>query len=279
MKINQFINKLLFLICIGISSATYAEEKQDNAPPSTEAGKVNAIAVASADEDANTLKTNPDPLETFNRAMFHFNDIMDTVILKPVARAYNTVLPKPVVKGIGNFFSNIDTLPTVANDVLQGNFYQAANDAWRLGVNTTVGILGFFDVATQMGLEPNKEDFGLTLARWGWENSTYIVLPFFGPSTIRDGIGLPVDYYYLSVYPHIHPTSTRYVIYGVGVVSRRADLLRFDNVFEEVALDKYVFLRDAYFQRRAYLMERNKELSDPYMENNTAEEDKKSGAN
>jgi phospholipid-binding lipoprotein MlaA len=209
-----------------------------------------------------------DPYQPFNRAVYRFNDVLDRAILKPIATLYNTVLPKPLLKGITNFFANIDTIPTVANDVLQGNIYQAANDSWRLIINSTVGILGFFDVATEIGLEPNKEDFGLTLAQWGYTHSNYLVLPFFGPSTPRDAIGLPVDYYLFSIYPYIHPTIRRYEIYGLGAVSRRADLLSFQNVMEEAAIDKYVFLRNAYMQRRAYLIQRNKELGDPYLEKN-----------
>jgi phospholipid-binding lipoprotein MlaA len=225
--------------------------------------------------DVNTHPVNPkDPYEPFNRVMYHFNDELDKLILKPIATFYLKVMPKPFVKGINNFFSNIDTIPTVVNDVLQANFYQASSDFWRLAINSTVGIVGVFDIATDIGLEPNKEDFGLTLARWGYTNSNYLVLPFFGPSSVRDGLGLPVDYYGFSIYPHITPVRERYAIYGVGVLSRRAEILRFQNVFEQAAVDKYVFLRDAYMQRRNYLIERNKELGDPYLEknNNNTEE-------
>jgi phospholipid-binding lipoprotein MlaA len=211
-----------------------------------------------------------DPNEKFNRVMFHFNDFLDTFILKPAATLYVKIVPKPLVKGITNIYANVDTIPTVFNDVLQGNIYQATNDSWRFAINSTAGILGFFDWASDMGLEPNKEDFGLTLARWGYVNSNYLVLPFFGPSSLRDGLGIPVDYYGFSIYPYIKPTNTRYAVYGVGTVSRRADLLRFQNVFDQATMDKYVFLRDAYTQRRAYLIQRNKELGNPYLEKKTA---------
>jgi phospholipid-binding lipoprotein MlaA len=209
-----------------------------------------------------------DPYEPFNRVMYKFNDILDRAILKPIATVYSKIIPKPITKGISNMYTNIDTLPTVANDLLQFNFYQATSDAWRLVINTTIGILGFFDVATEIGLDPNKEDFGLTLAQWGYKKSNYLILPFFGPSTPRDAIGLPVDYYIFSIYPHIHPPLTRYEIYGLGVVSRRADLLSFQSVLQQAAVDKYVFMRDAYMQRRAYLIKRNTELGNPYLEKN-----------
>lgn len=230
------------------------------------ADSTSAADIAGADDAVPTSQA--DPYQPFNRAMYRFNDVLDRVILKPVATVYNKIVPKPLAKGITNFFANVDTVPTVANDVLQANIYQATSDGWRLVINSTVGVLGFFDVASDMGLEPNKEDFGLTLARWGYTNSNYLVLPFFGPSTPRDAIGLPVDYYVFSIYPYITPLSARYEIYGLGVISRRADLLSFQNVMEEAAVDRYVFLRDAYLQRRAYLIQRNKELGDPYLEKN-----------
>ncbi len=228
-----------------------------------------SVNTAVAQVDQSAYAVNPkDPYERFNRVMYRFNDILDTVLLKPIAMVYNKIVPKPLTKGLSNFYANINTVPTTINDVLQGNFYQATSDAWRLGINSTVGILGFFDFATDMGLDPNTEDFGLTLAQWGYTNSNYLVLPFFGPSTPRDAIGIPVDYYAFSIYPHIYPKITRYEIYGAGVVVRRADLLRYQSVMEQVAVDKYVFLRDAYMQRRAYQMQRNKELGDPYLEKN-----------
>lgn len=224
------------------------------------------------DSDQPMLDTKKDPYEPFNRVMYNFNDFLDNAILKPVAKFYNNVMPKPLSKGIKNIYNNIDTVPTVVNDALQGNAYQTANDGWRLVINSTVGLLGFFDVANQMGLEPNQEDFGLTLAQWGYTDSNYLVLPFFGPSTPRDAIGLPVDYYLFSIYPYIKPVIRRNAIYGLGVVARRADLLSFQNVFEQASIDKYAFLRDAYLQRRAYRIQRNKELGDPYLEKNKQEE-------
>lgn len=210
--------------------------------------------------------TNPaDPHERFNRAMFGFNEVIDQNILKPIATLYNK-LPNPVTKGIGNFFSNLNNIPTILNDLLQGNFYQTTSDTWRLGINSTIGILGFFDVASHMGLEPNSEDFGLTLAQWGYKNSSYLVLPFLGPSTVRDGIAFPINYQFMTVYPLIYPVRTRYALYGMSVVDKRAELLRYQDVFEQAAIDKYVFMRTAYLQRRQYLIQRNKELGDPYLE-------------
>jgi phospholipid-binding lipoprotein MlaA len=215
-------------------------------------------------------ETNPkDPYEHFNRAMFKFNDFLDRFILKPVAQLYNAIVPHPLAKGLTNVYNNIDTIPTVINDVLQGNFYQATNDIWRLGINSTIGVLGLFDVAERIGLEPNYEDFGLTMARWGWTNSNFLMLPFFGPTTVRDGlIGAPVTYYGMSIYPYIRPTGLQYGIYFFGVVVRRADILTYEGVLNQLAFDKYVFMRDAYLQHRNYMIQRNNELSDPYIEKN-----------
>jgi phospholipid-binding lipoprotein MlaA len=221
---------------------------------------------------ADTRTVNPvDPYEPFNRVMFNFNDFLDRAIIKPAAIAYNKILPKPLVKGINNMFSNIDIIPTVINDVLQINLYQAVSDSWRFAVNSTVGIAGFFDPAQHIGLEPNAEDLGLTLASWGWKNSNYLVLPFLGPSTVRDGLAWPVNYQYMTIWPWLYPVHTRYTVYAVSLVSKRAELLRFGDVMDQAAVDRYVFMRDAYLQSRAYRIERNEQLGDPYFTKNKLE--------
>ena len=203
-------------------------------------------------EDENTPIVTKDPLEQLNRAMFQFNTLLDEYITKPIATSYNIVMPKPLNEGVHNFFNNMGELPTIANDILQLNVYQTLNDAWRLVINTTVGVLGFFDIASRMGLPYYANDFGLTLATWGYKDSTFIVIPFWGPRTVRDGIGLPVDYYAFSVYPYIDPPSARYSVYAVSVIDARAQLLKFQPVLDEAAIDKYVFIRNAYMQRRTF---------------------------
>jgi len=219
------------------------------------------------------LAANPDdPYESFNRVMFNFNEAVDKTIIKPLAKLYNSIIPKPLARGFTNFYNNIDTVPTILNDALQGNFYQATSDTWRLGINSTFGILGFFDVAERIGLEPNAEDFGLTLARWGFTQSNYLVLPLLGPGTVRDFVGFPINYYFLSIYPYINPTRTRYELYFFGVLVRRADLLRYESLLQELSIDKYAFMRDAYFQHRNYLIERNTQLGNPYLTKNKLEE-------
>lgn len=211
-----------------------------------------------------------DPLEPLNRVTFQFNELLDRFILKPVAVVYNTIMPKPLAKGVSNFFDNFYTPATIVNDLLQGNIYQFASDSWRFGFNTTIGVLGFFDVASSIGLEPNSEDVGLTFAHWGYKKSAYLVIPLFGPSTIRDGVGL-LGYYYLTPYAYIDDVKTRYSIYAVDITSRRANLLHYQGVLDQAAIDKYTFMRNAYLQRRAYQMERNLELGNPYLRKNEEE--------
>ncbi len=249
----------------GASSAVAA-----NANAATDVANPSDTPAAENDDAAPAV--NHDPYERFNRAMFQFNETFDILVMKPIATLYIKIIPKPLSKGLSNFYNNIDTIPTVANDVLQANFYQGTSDAWRLAINSSIGILGFFDVATDMGLEPNKEDFGLTLAQWGYRNSNYLVLPFLGPGTVRDQIGWPINYLFLTIYPYIYPVTQRNELYLTGLVVKRAELLRYQNVLEEASLDDYTFIRDAYMQRRAYQLERNAELNDPYLEKNNKSE-------
>jgi phospholipid-binding lipoprotein MlaA len=203
---------------------------------------------------------NQDPLQKLNRFIFGFNEIVDKVITKPVATLYNKIMPKPLNKGVNNFFNNLNELPTIANDLLQFNFYQSANDMWRFGINSTVGIGGLFDVADRMKLKYFSNDFGLTMGRWGYTSSSYLVLPLLGPSTIRDGLGIPVDYFEFTVYPHINPQSLRWGVLAALYVDRRAQQLKFSEITDEVTLDKYAFQRNAYLQNRAYLVNKVKHL-------------------
>lgn len=194
--------------------------------------------------------TNPeDPYENMNRKVFNFNKKLDKWILRPIAKAYDTMLPDVVLKGVSNFFGNVDDVSTLMNDILQFKLYQAVSDAWRIGFNTTVGVFGLFDVGTAVGLEKHYEDFGLTLARWGYKNSNYMVIPLFGPSTFRDAMSRPVTFYALSVYPFIESPYLRYGVYSFEVLDDRRELLGADSAIDE-ALDPYVFVRDAYLQNR-----------------------------
>lgn len=195
-----------------------------------------------------------DPYQDFNRHMFALNDSLDKAIFKPVATLYETVVPSTARKGVTHAFSNLDEIPTVVNDGLQGNVRYMGRDSARFLVNTTAGVGGLFDVATDIGLTKHYEDFGLTLAKWGYQNSNYVVLPLWGPSTVRDTIGLPVDYY-ASIYPYIDQNASL-MLYGLYVVNARANLLTYNGVYQQ-AFDPYVFVRNAYLQKREVKIEKN----------------------
>lgn len=202
-------------------------------------------------------KTNPHPLDPFegiNREIYGLNKTLDKAIFKPVAYIYWQYLPTPFQMGIGNFYDNLREIPNVANDILQGKFGYAAHDASRFLINSTLGLGGFFNPAGSLGLQHRREDFGQTLYVWGYEESAYIVLPLLGPSTIRDTVGLAVDYYAFSVWPWIHDDEWRYGLLTVDLIDLRARLLRHEAVISTVAVDEYAFIRDAYFQRRQYLV-------------------------
>lgn len=201
--------------------------------------------------------TNPlDPYEHFNRRTFAFNEQIDKIIYKPVAKVYDTVFPWPVKKGVSNFFNNLGEITNFANDLLQLDGRESAVDFSRFAINTTIGIGGLFDVAVKMGLERNYEDLGLTFAKWGAKKSPYFVIPFLGPSTIRDAIAFPINYFCLTPWEYIQPPELSWGLQGLKLVDMRAKLLPGDKVIKE-SFDPYVFVRDAYLQRRDTLMDEN----------------------
>ena len=194
-----------------------------------------------------------DPIEGFNRAMYGFNDALDTVLIKPVAQGYDAVLPSPVRTGVTNFFGNIADFFIGVNNLLQGKPDQAVSDLGRVVVNSTVGIFGLIDWASDMGMEKHEEDFGQTFGRWGAGDGAYVVLPIFGPRTVRDTAGLIVDSV-VDPIGHIDHVPTRNTLLALRVIDIRADLLPADNVIEEAALDKYSYIRDGYLQNRRNLI-------------------------
>jgi len=194
-----------------------------------------------------------DPLEPMNRAIYSFNDSVDQAILKPVAEAYQAVLPSFVRTGVSNFFSNISDVVIALNNLLQGKPVNAASDVGRIAVNTTVGILGVFDVATELGMEKHNEDFGQTLGYWGMSDGPFLMLPLLGPSNLRDTAGLVADFK-IDPVTYVDPSSDRNMLWGSRALSQRADLLGASKILETAALDPYAFLRDAYYQRRRNLV-------------------------
>jgi phospholipid-binding lipoprotein MlaA len=190
-----------------------------------------------------------DPYEGFNRAMFAVNEAVDAYAAKPVAQVYDKAVPLPVKAGVGNFFGNVGDLWIGVNGALQGKFGDAGVDFGRLLINSTVGIFGLFDVASELGLEKHEEDFGQTLAIWGAGDGGYLFWPIIGPRTVRDTAGWGVD---IAVDPvsFAYPIATRNGLRALRFVDIRASLLPADKVVEEAALDKYAYIRDAYLQRR-----------------------------
>jgi phospholipid-binding lipoprotein MlaA len=195
-----------------------------------------------------------DPYEPVNRAIFKFNKHADTYVIKPVATGYTKALPDTVRSRVTYFFDNLRDVTTSVNDILQGKFKSFAHDGSRLLINSTLGILGTFDPATHLGLEKRKEDFGQTLAVWGYENSAYLVLPILGPCTVRDTAGLAVDYYGLSVWPFVESDKTRIALTTLDLLDIRAQQLKNEDIIKSVSVDEYKFYRDAYLQRRKYLI-------------------------
>lgn len=199
-----------------------------------------------------------DPLEPFNRKVLEFNEGVDAVVLKPVATAYRDAVPPLVRTGVNNFFGNLGEGWNFVNSVLQLKFQNAAETWMRLNVNTFFGLGGILDVASDLNIERHREDFGQTLGRYGVPAGPFIMLPLFGPSTLRDTVALPVDRRY-NLIQEIEPEGTRNGLYVLNVVDTRANLLRVTEVLEGAALDKYSFIRDSHLQkRRAEIYERSR---------------------
>ncbi len=192
-----------------------------------------------------------DPWEPYNRSMYKFNDAVDKAVLKPVAQGHGTVMPEFGKTMVTNFFSNLDDILVTINDVLQFKFSQAASDGTRVLFNSTFGLLGFFNVAS--GLEKHNEDFGQTLGYWGMGPGPYVVLPFFGPRTVRDSFGLAVDSF-ASPVRLISSVPIRNELYVTRTVDTRTGLLDNEKVLDEAAMDRYAFIRDGYLQQRRSLI-------------------------
>ena len=192
-----------------------------------------------------------DPLEAINRGVYKFNDVSDKAVFKPIAGAYKAVMPSPVRTGVSNFFANLGTFVTAINQALQFKFNKAAQSAGRFVINSTVGIAGLFDVASTQGIPRYKEDLGQTLGYWGIGNGAYLVLPFIGPSTIRDTTGLVAESMTIDPLMYVDDPAARNALIGTMFISKRAEMLPGSDLLDEAALDPYSFMRDAYLQRRA----------------------------
>jgi phospholipid-binding lipoprotein MlaA len=194
-----------------------------------------------------------DPWEGMNRGIYRFNDQLDTYVAQPVAKGYRNVVPGELRDRVRNFFGNIGDVFIGANNFLQGKFDEGFSDWVRVAFNSTFGLLGIHDIATDMGYEKHDEDFGQTFGRWGAGPGPYLVLPGLGPSTVRDGTGKVLDFY-TDPLNETEPFEARWGLVALRLVQTRTDLLEASRILEEAALDKYVFTRDAFLQRRRNLV-------------------------
>ncbi len=195
-----------------------------------------------------------DPFERFNRSTFKFNQAMDETIFNPIGRAYDAILPKFINQGISNFFSNLREISIIVNDILQLKIGQSVSDFARLVFNSTIGLLGFFDVSSNMGLPKHNEDFGQTLATWGFGSGPYFVVPFFGPTTPRAATSFGVDGVLLSPTAYINDNAYSYGLMSLKYIDFKADLLSTGELLGIAAVDEYEFVKNVYFQRRDRLI-------------------------
>ena len=213
-----------------------------------------AVGLTGCASNSELLGEDPDPLERYNRAMFAVNESVDKALFKPVAQVYQKALPDPVIASIGNFFSNLNDVVVLVNDVLQFEFHQAAQTSSRLVFNTTFGLLGLFDVASRMELPKNRADFGQTLGRWGFGEGYFIVLPLLGPSTVRDAVGLTGNFFVNPVTWATDSAGVMWSLWGLDLINRRAGLLQIERAFADAQIDPYSFQRSAYLQQRRSLV-------------------------
>jgi len=217
---------------------------------------LNATSVYSSDDD---------PLEPINRAIFGFNEVIDDAVLEPVAKGYRAITPDPVEESVSNFFNNLGEINNIFNSTLQLKLDKTVSSSARFFINSTVGVFGLFDIATSLGIERHREDFGQTLGYYGVPAGPYLVLPFFGPSTFRDAPGFYAD---IAVEKSISPVHTelhheeRQLIQATNVIDTRANLLQATKILDTAAKDKYIFLRESYLQKRTKMIADGKDVQD-----------------
>lgn len=239
---RHILMRLVFLCIFGMATTAC-----------TTVTKVKTTAIETLEKVSETtgIGNNPeDPLEGFNRSMFNFNESVDASVLKPTAQAYQAITPDFVQTGVGNFFANIGDAWTAVNNVLQGNIGDGVNDILRFGVNSTFGLAGLIDIASAAGMPKHRADFGQTLGVWGVPSGPFVMLPILGASTLRDTIATPIDFKG-DLLNSQASTAVKNSTTVLKVIDKRAAGLDAVNLIDEAALDKYVFIRGAYLQRRA----------------------------
>jgi phospholipid-binding lipoprotein MlaA len=211
-------------------------------------------AVALVAGCATTGPASPDdPLEPMNRALYGVHDAVDTAVVRPVAQAYVDVVPQPIRQAVSNVFNNIQDLFSGVNGILQGKLDKAGDDFGRVLLNTGFGLGGIFDLASMMGIERGNEDFGQTFGVWGIPQGPYLFVPLFGPTTFRDGTGVALRFLWGPA-QYLNDETLRWSLYGLTYIDLRADALDANKVVDAAAIDKYTFIRNAYLQRRRYLV-------------------------
>ena len=254
---------LALLVAAASPAAVYAQapQAQSQAGQAQDAAEVTQAAetIAAAAPQDEPPPMNKDPWEGWNRGVYQFNNFFDDAIVRPAARIYQTIIPRFIRRGIRNFFSNIYDINTLVNNLLQFKFDDAASDGGRLLINSTIGLGGLFDVATGMGMGKHQEDFGQTLAVWGVGPGPYVMLPVFGASSLRDAAGLAMDNGFDPV-QYLEDISVRATLFVLGEVDSRERLLGLDEL---VVGDEYLFIREAYFQHREYLV-KDGEIEDDF---------------
>jgi len=203
-----------------------------------------------------------DPFEPMNRAFFEIHDAVDTAVMRPAIQFYIDVVPQPIRQAVSNFFNNIDDLISAMNDLLQGDLDRFGNDMGRVIFNTAWGFGGFIDWASMVGIERGNQDFGLTFGKWGFDQGPYLFVPLLGPTSVRDGAGW-ITRLYVGPTGYINDIPLRNTIYAVGAVDLRAQYTEATRLVDTAALDRYVFIRNAYLQRRRYLLYDGKPPPEP----------------
>ncbi len=198
-----------------------------------------------------------DPYEHYNRNTYRLNDTLDSKFIEPVAKGYKATMPYPVRRSIGNFFSNLAEPKNIANDAMQARVYWTFNDLWRFLINSTVGVLGLFDVASDIGLKKHTNNFSLTLDTWGYKRPPYVIIPFLGPSTTAGLIAIPIDYELVPWRYEIHPAYLQTLLFGLELINKRASYLDQQDLAAQLAFDPYIFMRSAFMQNRTYMQKIN----------------------
>jgi phospholipid-binding lipoprotein MlaA len=250
LKQNHLRAFFIVLLVSMISACSTVKTVKSRAVETLATVKTQAVATLEVVSEKTNIGNNPDdPLEGFNRHIFDFNEGLDQYILKPVATSYQAITPNFIQTGISNFFSNAGDAWTAVNNLLQGNVADSANDIMRFTINTTFGIGGLVDIASAGGMPKHRADFGQTLGMWGVPSGPYVILPLLGASTLRDTLVMPIDLKGDILNSQL-PIAEKNIATVLRIVDKRASVLQASNLIEEAAIDKYVFIRGAYLQRR-----------------------------